>query len=291
MRAYIELCKPRVVALMLLTAIVGMLLATPEVVPWQIFVFGTVGIMLVSGAGAVINHFVDYKIDALMKRTKRRPIPTGRISLKHALLFAAIIGSVGILLLATLVNMLTAFLTFLTLMGYGVVYTVFLKHATPQNIVIGGLAGAMPPLLGWTAVTGQIDYGACLLVLIIFTWTPPHFWALSIARYQDYLKADVPMLPVTHGIRFTKLLIFLYTCLMFAITLLPFATGMSGSFYLTAAVALGFGFLYWSVRLYFSDEEKIAMNTFYYSIFYLMMLFIFLLLDHYINFKGVFSYV
>lgn len=283
-RAYFELCKPRIVALMMLTAIVGMLLSTPDFVPWQPLVFGSLGIALAAGAAAVINHLLDSKIDAIMNRTLKRPIPAGKISPKKAIIFAVIIGTLGAVILVTLVNPLTALLTFFTLIGYGFIYTAFLKHSTSQNIVIGGLAGAMPPLLGWTAVTGQIEYPSFLLVLIIFTWTPPHFWSLAIARYKEYAKAEIPMLPVTHGIRYTKLAILLYTILMVAITLLPFAINMSGLLYLVGAIILGAGFLFWAIKLQFTDDPKVAMDTFRYSIFYLMVLFIFLLVDHYLRY-------
>lgn len=281
-KAYLELCKPRVVALMMLTAVVGMFLAPVTHVPFDILILSALGISLAAGAGGVINQLIDREIDAKMSRTQKRPLPTGVITPKNALFFALSIGIFGLGILLLFVNVLTAVLTFFTLIGYGVIYTVYLKRATPQNIVIGGLAGAMPPLLGWTAVTGRIDYGALLLVLIIFTWTPPHFWALAIARYAEYAKAKIPMLPVTHGVKFTKISIVLYTFLMFAITLLPFVVGMSGSLYLAFAIILGLGFLFWVFRLLFSDEVKVAMVTFRYSIFYLTVLFLVLLIDHYV---------
>lgn len=280
-RAYYELCKPRVVALMLITTLVGMLLATPGMVPWPILLFGNAGIGLTAAAGAVINHLVDRHIDAIMRRTQGRPMPTGKVSLRIAICFAILLATTGLGLLIIFVNLLTAVLTLFSLVGYALIYTVFLKRATPQNIVIGGLAGAMPPLLGWTAVTGHLDYGGLLLVLIIFVWTPPHFWALAIYRVEEYAKAQIPMLPVTHGIAFTKLNILLYTCLLVAITLLPFAVGMSGVVYLVGALLLGGGFLYWAIRLKYTDNPKVAMQTFSYSIIYLMVLFIVLLVDHY----------
>lgn len=280
-RDYYELCKPRVVALMLLTAIVGMLLASYEI-PWQALVFGTLGIGLCASAGGVLNQLIDRRIDALMKRTYRRPIPSGHISPQNAALFALLLTGTGMSILFIFVNALTAYLTFATLIGYALIYTVFLKRATPQNIVIGGLAGATPPLLGWTAVTNEINAGVLLLVLLIFTWTPPHFWALAIARYEEYKKAEIPMMPVTHGIHFTKLCILLYTVLMITISILPFAIKMSGSIYLLGAVILGGIFLYRSYQLYKTDDTKIAMQTFYYSIFYLMSMFLLLLIDHYI---------
>lgn len=280
-RAYYELCKPRVVALMLITTVVGMLLATPYFVPWQILLFGNIGIGLAAGAGAVVNHLVDRRIDAVMRRTQHRPLPSGKVSPVVALVFAAVLAGAGLSLLLIFVNVLTAVLTFLSLVGYALIYTVFLKRATPQNIVIGGLAGAAPPLLGWTAVTGHLDYGALLLVLIIFTWTPPHFWALAIYRVEDYKKANIPMLPVTHGIAFTKLNILLYTCLLFAISLLPFVVAMSGWIYLIGALMLSGRFLYWAIKLKYSEDPQVAMKTFRFSIIYLMLLFVVLLLDHY----------
>jgi protoheme IX farnesyltransferase len=279
-RNYYELCKPRVVALMLLTSVVGMLLATDEI-PWRILILGTIGIGLSAGAGGVLNQLIDRRIDGLMGRTKKRPIPLGQISPFNAGLFAFLLSLAGMLILIVYINTLTAILTFVTLVGYAFVYTVFLKRATPQNIVIGGLAGATPPLLGWTAVTNSIDPGILLLVLLIFTWTPPHFWALAIARYEEYQKAEIPMLPVTHGISFTKLCILLYTILMVVISLMPFIINLSGLIYLIGALGLGAGFVYKSIILYKSDSPKVAMDTFYYSIFYLMMMFILLLIDHY----------
>lgn len=280
-RAYYELCKPRVVALMLITTLVGMLLATPGLVPWQILIFGNIGIGLTASAGAVINHLADRHIDSFMRRTNKRPIPSGKVSPVMAIIFALLLAGTGLSLLLIFVNPLTAMLTFISLVGYALIYTVFLKHATPQNIVIGGLAGAAPPLLGWTAVTGHLDYGGLLLVLIIFAWTPPHFWSLAIYRVEEYAKAQIPMLPVTHGIRFTKLNILLYTLLLIAVTLLPFVVDMSGLIYLIGSLALGAGFLYWAIRLNYTDQPIIAMKTFRYSIVYLLLLFLVLLLDHY----------
>ncbi len=277
-RDYLELCKPRVVSLMLLTALIGMLLASPGMVSWDILVFGMLGIALSAGSAATINHLIDRRFDAIMGRTKRRPIPTGKIEPRHAFLFATLLAVLSMIVLLTIVNTLTAMLTLTTLVGYAVVYTMFLKHATPQNIVIGGATGAAPPLLGWTAVTGHIDPQALLLVLIIFVWTPPHFWALAIARYEEYAKADIPMLPVTHGIKFTKLSILLYTILLVAATLMPYVIGMSGGVYLLSAMILGAGFLVYAVMLY--KDDKYAYNTFRYSIVYLMLLFLMLLIDH-----------
>lgn len=282
-RAYWELCKPRVVALMLLTALVGMQLATPGFIPWHPLIFGTLGIALMAGAAAAINHILDQHIDARMGRTKYRPLPANRLSRKQAIIFAITLAIVGMSVLMIWVNLLTAILTLCSLLGYAIVYTVYLKHATPQNIVIGGVAGAAPPLLGWTAVTGQCGPQAWLLVLIIFLWTPPHFWALAIYRYQDYMNADIPMLPNTHGIPYTKLQIVLYTCLMFAASILPFVIGMSGIVYFIGTLLLGMGFLYKSMQLYLRDDIQVALQTFKYSIFYLMMLFAFLLIDHYLQ--------
>lgn len=283
-RAYYELCKPRVVAVMLITVAVGMLLATPNSVPWPIFIFGMIGIGLTAASGAVTNHLVDRRIDAIMRRTQGRPIPSGKISLPIAITFAVMLAVFGLSLLVIFVNTLTAILTFLSLVGYALIYTVFLKRATPQNIVIGGVAGAAPPLLGWTAVTGQLDYGGLLLVLIIFVWTPPHFWALALYRVEEYAKANIPMLPVTHGIAFTKLNILLYTILLVVVSVLPFVVGMSGLIYLIGALVLGAIFLYWAIRLKYSSNPKVAMKTFSYSIIYLMLLFAALLIDHYFSF-------
>jgi protoheme IX farnesyltransferase len=280
-QSYLELTKPRVIALILLTAIVGMLLAAPWI-PWQPLFYGTIGIGFTASSAAVINQLIDRHIDAKMGRTQNRPLPSGKMSPLKAIIFATLLGVIGMATLFIFVNSLTAWLTFATLIGYALIYTVFLKRATPQNIVIGGLAGATPPLLGWTAVTGNFDYASLLLVLIIFTWTPPHFWALAVARYEEYKKAEIPMLPVTHGIPFTLLCTLLYTFLMIACSLLPYAVGMSGLFYLGTSSLLNAGFLYWVVRLYRTHDRVIAMKTFYYSIFYLMLMFIVLLIDHYI---------
>lgn len=280
-RAYFELCKPRVVALMMLTTLVGMCLATPGMVPLNSLILGNLGIAMAAGSAAAINHLVDSRIDNLMLRTKGRPIPTGKISTKRALAFALILGTLGLTILALWVNVLTAVLTLISLLGYAVVYTLFLKRATPQNIVIGGLAGAAPPLLGWTAVTGQFDPNSLLLVLIIFAWTPPHFWALAIHRHKEYASANIPMLPVTHGIKLTKLHIVLYTLLMLATSVMPFITRMSGWIYLIGALLLGGRFLYWSIRMFYDEDSRIPMRTFRFSIIYLMGLFVFLLVDHY----------
>lgn len=278
---YLELCKPRVVALMLLTVLVGMYLAVPGWVSLPIVAAGLVGIGFCAGSAAAINHLVDKRIDAIMARTQKRPIAGGRIHPTHALIFAATLAVMGLAILIYFVNWLTACLTFLTLIGYAGVYTGYLKRATPQNIVIGGLAGAAPPLLGWTAVTNHLDPQALLLVLIIFTWTPPHFWALAIYRFKDYQHAEIPMLPVTHGIQYTKLHILLYTILLIATSVLPFAVGMSGWIYLIGALLLGARFLYWAIVLYRINEPVIAMKTFRFSIVYLMLMFLILLIDHY----------
>ena len=281
-RDFYEMCKPRVVMLMILTSLVGMFLAVPGMVSLDILIFGNLGIALVAGSGAVVNHLIDYKVDSLMKRTHNRPIPQGRVDPKQAALFAAIIGVAGMMILLLMVNPLCAWLTLASFIGYAFIYTGYLKRATPQNIVIGGLSGAMPPLLGWSAVTGTIEPGALILVLIIFAWTPPHFWALAIHRKDEYAKTGIPMLPVTHGEHVTKIHIILYTVIMFLITLLPYLTGMSGPLYLLAAVVLGLGFLVWSLLLMFKPKPTTAMDTFRYSIVYLMVLFVVLLTDHYL---------
>lgn len=281
-RDYVELCKPRVVLLMLLTVLVGMYLATPGFVPLALICSSLVGIGFCAGSAAAVNHLVDKRIDAIMSRTKKRPVAHGRVSVQQAFWFALILGVVGLLILNYFVNTLTAVLTFITIIGYAGIYTGYLKRATPQNIVIGGLAGAAPPLLGWTAVANQLDPQALLLVLIIFTWTPPHFWALAIYRFEDYKNAEIPMLPVTHGIGYTKLNVLLYTILLLVVSVLPFAVGMSGWFYLAGALVLGARFLYWAIALYRSEQGIIAMRTFRFSIIYLMLLFVFLLIDHYL---------
>ncbi|MBS0286518.1 MAG: protoheme IX farnesyltransferase [Proteobacteria bacterium] len=284
-RDYWELTKPRVVALMLLTAWVGMLLASPaDTFPWQAMIFGTIGIAFCAGSAAAINHLVERHIDIHMRRTQSRPIAAGRVGPLQGMIFSLILGSAGLAILIYLVNALTAWLTLISLVGYALFYTLFLKRATPQNIVIGGAAGAAPPLLGWTAVTGHIDPFGLLLVLIIFTWTPPHFWALAIHRHEDYVKAKLPMLPVTHGIQFTKLCILLYIVLLIGATIFPYLTGFCGITYLICALGLGVGFLYYGFLLYLSDDPKVAMSTFTYSIIYLMALFVGLLVDHYLHF-------
>ena len=278
---YLELTKPKVVALMVLTVVIGMCLATPGIVPLDIVVFGNIGIAFCAGSAAVINHVVDRRIDNLMARTHKRPVAQGRVAPAQAITFAFVLGVTGMAILVWLVNPLTAWLTLASLIGYAVVYTSFLKRATPQNIVIGGLAGAAPPLLGWTSVTGQLDGHALLLVLIIFAWTPPHFWALAIHRKKEYAKADIPMLPVTHGEAYTKLHIVLYTVIMILVSVLPYLTGMSGLIYLAGALILGGRFLYWSIALMRDSCSHAAIKTFKYSITYLMLLFVVLLVDHY----------
>lgn len=281
-RDYIELCKPRVVMLMLLTVLVGMYLAAPGWVSLSLLGASLLGIGLCAGSAAAINHLVDRRIDAIMARTKKRPVAHGRVSVLQASWFALIMGVLGLTVLTVLVNKLTALLTFITLIGYAGIYTGYLKRATPQNIVIGGLAGAAPPLLGWTAVTNHLDPQALLLVLIIFTWTPPHFWALAIYRHEEYQHAEIPMLPVTHGIEFTKLNVYLYTILLLVVSVLPFVVGMSGLFYLMGALGLGARFLFWAHKLYRTDKAVVAMQMFRFSIVYLMLLFVFLLIDHYL---------
>ena len=281
-RDYLELTKPRVVVLMLITSLVGMFLATRAGVAWQVLVFGNLGIGLCAGAAAAVNHVVDRRIDSIMARTLKRPVTSGRVSPAAALSFALLLAVSGMALLLLFTNQLAAWLTLASLLGYAVIYTGFLKRATPQNIVIGGLAGAAPPLLGWVAVTGHISAEPLLLVLIIFAWTPPHFWALAIHRKEEYAKADIPMLPVTHGEHYTKVHILLYTCIMFAVTLLPYAIHMSGLLYLVCAVGLGLRFLHWAWVLYRDSKPHAAINTFKYSIWYLFSLFIALLVDHYL---------
>ncbi|MFT6732100.1 MAG: protoheme IX farnesyltransferase [Polaribacter sp.] len=284
---YLELTKPKVVVLLLVTAIVGMFMSTPGMVPLDILIVATVGIGFASGGAAVVNHVVDQKIDAIMARTQKRPIATGKISDKQAIIFSAILSISSLLTLYFYINPLTAFLTVFGLVGYAFVYTMYLKRATPQNIVIGGLSGAIPPLLGWTSVTGgtgEIHPHALLLVLIVFVWTPPHFWALAIFRRDEYAKANIPMLPVTHGIEFTKTAIILYTVLLIFASLLPYITRMSGLIYGVSASVLGLVFLGYAVKLKLSQERKVAMDTFRYSINYLFLIFIALLVDHYYRF-------
>ena len=279
---YYELCKPRVVALIVFTAIVGMLLATPGMVPWQPLLFGTLGIGMAAASAAAINQIVDQRVDADMLRTRNRPLPTGHLTNVQALVFAGLLGMASMAILVLLVNPLTAILTLCSLIGYAFIYTMYLKRATPQNIVIGGAAGAAPPVLGWTAVTGQIDPNSLLLFLIIFAWTPPHFWALAIHRREEYSKVNIPMLPVTHGVAFTRLQVLLYTIILVAVTALPFAVHMSGWMYFVGAMILGAIFLSYAIKLQSGKDERIAIKTFGYSILYLMLLFALLLVDHYV---------
>lgn len=282
-RDYLELTKPWVVALMILTSVIGMLLAVPNGIPdLATLILGNLGIALCAGAAAAINHVVDRHVDTKMIRTFNRPVAKGRVAPTQAILFAIVTAAVGMAILMLFINHLTAWLTFASLVGYAFVYTMFLKRATPQNIVIGGLAGAAPPLLGWTAVSGEISGHGLLLVLIIFAWTPPHFWALAVHRKADYAKAGIPMLPVTHGEAYTKLHILLYTLILVAVTVLPYITGMFGWLYLVGAMLLNGGFLYWSIVLLRGNRADAGMETFKYSIVYLMVLFVVMLLDHYL---------
>ncbi len=285
-RRYLELTKPRVVALICFTAIVGTLLASPGLPPLAALVWGNLGIALAAACAATLNQVLDRRIDEQMTRTRGRPLPSGALTERAALLFAALLGSSAMGVLTFLVNPLTAALTFLSLIGYAVIYTVWLKRATPQNIVIGGAAGAAPPVLGWTAVTGHVDPNALLLFLIIFAWTPPHFWALAIARREDYARAGVPMLPVTHGVAYTRQQVLLYTVLLTVVTLLPFLTRMSGLIYLAAALALNAGFLYYALALRLSARAQLPMRMFRFSVKYLMWLFAALLIDHYLPTTG-----
>ena len=284
-RAYqfYQLTKPRVVSLIVFTAVIGMFLATPGMVPVQILLAGTFGIALVAGAAAAVNCLVEQKIDAVMARTRHRPLPRGTLTPLQTIVFAGLIGGVGMSLLYRFVNPLTMWLTLATFLGYAIVYTVVLKPRTPQNIVIGGASGAMPPLLGWAAVTGEVGTESMLLFLIIFAWTPPHFWALALYRKDEYAKAGVPMLPVTHGDEFTRLHVLLYTLILVAVTLLPFAIRMSGAIYLAAALVLDAVFLWYAVRIYTRYTDALARRTFRYSIFYLSALFAALLVDHYVR--------
>ena len=283
LRSYYHLCKPNVVFMMLITSLIGSLLATngSNFNPLLILI-SLIGIGLCAASAAAINQVVDQKVDANMSRTSERPIPQGEISSSKAISFAIVIGLIGYAILYRYVNALTAYLTIASLIGYAIIYTVFLKRATPQNIVIGGLAGAAPPLLGWSSITGSIDPNALLLVLIIFAWTPPHFWALAIHRKDEYAKENIPMLPVTHGILFTKLQIILYTIVMLLVSLFPYFVMMSGTFYLVSAIVLGSIFLWYAFRLYGDDSNTLAMPTFQYSIYYIFLIFLALLIDHFI---------
>lgn len=281
-RDYLDLCKPKVVALLLLTSVIGVVLASP---PGQISLFvlvvSTIGIGMGAAAGAVINQLVEQESDARMARTENRPLPQGKVSQKNAFIFALLLAVGSVFILTAWINTLTAVLTFASMIGYAVIYTMYLKKATPQNIVIGGLAGATPPLLGWTSVTNSIDPHGLLLVLIIYTWTPPHFWALAIHRRDDYAKVNLPMLPVTHGVEFTKYAILAYTILMILVTILPYLALMAGLIYLISALLLGGYFLYMVLKLMFAEKPNTAIRTFVYSINYLMLLFIAMVVDHY----------
>ena len=279
---FYTLTKPNVVALMIVTSVIGMFMAVDGWVPWQPLVLGNLGIALCAGAAAAVNHVIDHRIDTKMARTANRPVATGVVSSTQAVIFAAALGAIGMAILLLWVNALTAWLTLASLVGYAFIYTMFLKRATPQNIVIGGLAGAAPPLLGWTAVTGEVHGHGLLLALIIFAWTPPHFWALAIHRKEEYALVDIPMLPVTHGDAFTRLHILLYTIVMFIITVLPFVTRLSGPIYLAGAIILGLVFLYWALAMMFHWREDAPIQTFKYSILYLLLLFVVMLVDHYV---------
>jgi protoheme IX farnesyltransferase len=281
-RLYLALTKPRVVLLIVFTAIVGTLMATPGLPPWRALLWGNLGIALAAASAAAINHVLDRRIDAQMSRTRGRPLPTGGLNERQALTFAGVLGFVSMAVLGLLVNPLTAVLTFASLIGYAIIYTAWLKRATSQNIVIGGAAGAAPPVLGWTAVTGHVDADALLLFLIIFAWTPPHFWALAIARRDDYARAGIPMLPVTHGVAHTRLQVLLYTVLLVLVTLLPYLTRMSGVIYLAVALVLDGLFLYQALRLKISTRQDLPMRVFRFSVNYLMWMFAALLVDHYL---------
>ncbi len=282
-RHFVALAKPRVVSLIVFCAVIGMFLAVPGLPPPQRVFWATIGIALVAGSAAAINCLVEQKLDALMARTRHRPLPRGDVTARATLAFATVVGGIGLTVLFRFVNPLTMWLTLATFIGYAIVYTVLLKPATPQNIVIGGASGAMPPVLGWAAVTNDVAPEALLLFLIVFVWTPPHFWSLALYRANDYAKAGLPMLPLTHGSRYTRLMIVLYTCVLIAVTLMPFAIGMSGLPYLAAAIALGGAFLLYAVQLYREYSDELARSTFKYSIFYLAALFSALLIDHYLR--------
>jgi len=279
---YYQLCKPNVVLMMLVTALVGSLLASESVAPFSLLFFAMLGIAFCASSAAAINQIIDRKVDANMSRTDKRPIPQGEVSPINASIFAFVLGVSGAAILVFFVNTLTAVLTLASLIGYAFIYTVYLKRATPQNIVIGGLAGAAPPLLGWTAVTNSVDPNSLLLVLIIFVWTPPHFWALAIHRKDEYAKENIPMLPVTHGVEFTKLQIILYTIILILVSILPFIVLMSGVFYLISALILGGIFLYYTIKLYFDKNNENAFPTFTYSIYYIFLIFTALLVDHFL---------
>jgi protoheme IX farnesyltransferase len=281
-RQYWALTKPRIVALIVFTALIGMLMAVPAVPPLLPMLAGLVGIWLASASAAAINHLIDQRIDRVMARTAHRPLPTGQLASRQVLMFALLLAVLSMAILLAWTNVLTAVLSFAGLIGYAIVYTAWLKRATPQNIVIGGAAGAVPPVLGWTAMTGEVHAWALLLFLIVFVWTPPHFWALAIFRREDYARAMIPMLPVTHGVTYTRWHVLFYTLLLFVVTMLPWLTGMSGMFYLGGATVLGAVFIYYAIRLLKPPSERFAMVVFGYSIVYLMLLFGFLLVDHWL---------
>ena len=278
---YLALCKPKIVALIVFTALVGMLLSSPGAVPLKLMLISALGIWLAASSAAVINQVVDLKIDSEMARTRSRPLVRGNVSIQSAVLFAFVLGAASMLILTFYVNVLTAVLTLFSLIGYGFIYSMYLKRATPQNIVIGGIAGAAPPVLGWTAISNSLDPQSLLLFLIIFAWTPPHFWALAIYRRKDYAKVNVPMLPITHGVEFTRRYILLYSIVLFLVSLLPFITMMNGPVYLAGAVLLGLVFLYHAIRMQLDHSDRRAIRMFSYSIIYLAALFSFLILDHY----------
>ncbi len=282
-RYYLALCKPRVLLLIVFTAMVGQLLASTDETRWTLILFSTLGIGLAAAAGAAINHWADRRVDAVMARTRNRPLPQSEISPRSALVFALVIASLSMAILFVEVNLLTTVLTFLSMVGYSVIYTLYLKYATPHNIVLGGASGAAPPLLGWTAVTGEVGVEAVILFLIVFLWTPPHFWALAIKRREEYAKAKIPMLPVTHGVAHTKRQILVYTLLLTGITLLPFLIGMSGILYLTGSMVLGARFIWYAVKLKTGGDDDFAGKTFKFSILYLSLMFGLLLLDHYLQ--------
>ena len=284
MQQFYQLTKPRVVSLIVFTAIIGMFLSVPGAVPLNALIFGTLGIALVAGAAAAVNCLVEQKIDAVMARTRGRPLPQGTVTSPETLFFLALVGGAGLYILHELVNPLTMWLTLATFVGYAIIYTVILKPMTPQNIVIGGASGAMPPVLGWTAVTGEVSADALLLFLIIFAWTPPHFWALALYRKLEYAKVGMPMLPVTHGDKYTRLHVLLYTLILIAVTLMPYVTKMSGLIYLVGAVVLDAVFLYYAVKIYRDYSDQLARKAFRFSIIYLAALFVALLVDHYIRF-------
>ncbi|MFM8391565.1 MAG: heme o synthase, partial [Methylophilaceae bacterium] len=284
--SFFALCKPKVSAMIVFTAVIGMFMATPGMVPWQLLLAATIGIGFSSGAAAAFNCLIEQKIDAMMARTRGRPLPTGQVSVLNTVIFASIIGLIGMWVLYVFVNPLTMWLTFGTFLGYAVIYTVFLKPATPLNIVIGGASGAMPPILGWAAVTNMISPEALIMFLIIFAWTPPHFWALALYRREDYERVGLPMLPVTHGEKFTREHIVLYTIILFAVAMMPVGLGMSGWIYLVTSLALNIGFMYYVIQLWREYSDDLAKRTFKFSIYYLMLLFAGLLVDHYFFFPA-----